>query len=56
VQQSRELQVKTQSESWSSDPGGNVATNWLVQEFQVQENWRCASLKTPKAPKLEELK
>jgi hypothetical protein len=32
------LKVKKQSESWSSDPGGHMATDWLVQEFRFREN------------------
>jgi hypothetical protein len=51
VEQIRGLQVKTQSKSWSSDPGGNMATDWPIREFRVQENWKCASLKTPEEPK-----
>jgi hypothetical protein len=50
------LWVKTRSESWSSDPGGHVAKDWPFREFGVQENWECASLKTPEAPKTEQPK
>jgi hypothetical protein len=50
------LQVKTRSESWSFDLGGNVAKDWPVWEFGVRENWKCASLKTPEAPKPKEPK
>jgi hypothetical protein len=29
---------------------------WPVQEIRVQENWKCASVKTPEALKPEERK
>jgi hypothetical protein len=43
--------VKTQSESYSSDPGGHIATDWPVQEFEVREDWKCASMKNLEDPK-----
>jgi hypothetical protein len=27
-----------------------VAIDWPVREFGVRENWKCASLKTPRSP------
>jgi len=50
------LRVKTRSESWSFDPRGHMAKDFRVQEFRVRENWKCASLKTLEAPKLEQPK
>jgi hypothetical protein len=29
---------------------------WMVQEIRVQENWKCASVETPKVSKLEDMK
>jgi hypothetical protein len=33
-----------------------MATDWPVWEFGVREDWKCASMKTPKVLKPRELK
>jgi hypothetical protein len=30
-----------------------MVTDWLVQDFRVQEDWKCASMKIPKARRVE---